>query len=532
MKKNPLIALFALLACATAAGGEPRLGKFVKYDTGDFVIYTSRSGNQARLFMEELAKFRVTLEKTLGKRATKNAFPTNIVIVSASDWSKYLQPRQNIAGFFQPARFSNYMTMNGDAERAQALHVIFHEYTHYYLASQFAGEYPPWFNEGLAELMGFAKFTDKGMAVLQIPMYQVYEARDGDWIPFDRLIKVDHFSPEYQSHKLADSFYAQAWLTIHYGFVENREFGKQITAYLNQLNTLHPQEEAARTAFGPDLAVVDKLLRDYSRNSNFMSGGLNLGELPPVTLPKGEPLSETDGLAMMIDVMLESRIAPGRTRPLVESLTRREPDSARSAILAARLAVLDDNNAEFDAATAKAEAALAPGDWWARRELASVLLTSAMDFSPLNSRKSEDSERDLNRAMKVFGEAVAHNNQDVEALWGFGTAATRLNKNLDLAETALHAAYVRAPASAEIAMSLANVKGRNQEPDEMIPYLKDTIRYATNLSTRQWAAETLMQVQKYIVERDLVQAENKKQREAYEKQRDEYEKKYGKKKKK
>jgi hypothetical protein len=104
------------------------------------------------------------------------------------------------------------MVMNGDAESAESTHIIFHEYTHFVLSSQFAGEYPPWFNEGLAELMGFAKF-DKDKAVMQIPMYRVYEARDGKWIPFDRLIRVDHNSPEYQSHKLADSFYAQAWLT-------------------------------------------------------------------------------------------------------------------------------------------------------------------------------------------------------------------------------------------------------------------------------------------------------------------------------
>ena len=187
----------------------------------DFTIYTTRSGDQARQFIEDLAKYRVTLEKTLGKRARKNTVPTRIVIVSATEWEKYLEPRQNIAGWFQPGSFSNTMVMNGDAVRGAALQVIFHEYTHFYLASQFAGEYPPWFNEGMAELMGFAKF-DRGMAIMQVPMWRVYEARDGDWIPFERLIRVDHNSPEYQSHKLANSFYAQAWLTVHYGMVENR----------------------------------------------------------------------------------------------------------------------------------------------------------------------------------------------------------------------------------------------------------------------------------------------------------------------
>ena len=151
-----------------------------------------------------------------------------MIVSDSATGTNICEPRQNVAGLFQQGRFANYMAMNGDAPRGEAMHVIFHEYTHFFLASQFAGEYPPWFNEGLAELMGYAKFTTRARAVLQIPMYRVYEARDGDWIPFDRLIQVDHSSPEYQSHKLADSFYAQAWLTVHYGMVENREFGRQM----------------------------------------------------------------------------------------------------------------------------------------------------------------------------------------------------------------------------------------------------------------------------------------------------------------
>ena len=108
--------------------------------------------------------------------------------MSASEWKKYLEPRQNVAGWFQPGAFSNTMVMDGDAARGAALQLILHEYTHFYLASQFAGEYPPWFNEGMAELMGFAKF-DQGKAIMQVPMWRVYEARDGDWIPFERLIR-------------------------------------------------------------------------------------------------------------------------------------------------------------------------------------------------------------------------------------------------------------------------------------------------------------------------------------------------------
>jgi tetratricopeptide (TPR) repeat protein len=526
-----------LIACASlavvwatsATAAEPRIGKYVKYDAGEYVIVTSRSSSQARRIIEDLASFRGTLERVLGKRAIKNTAPTIIVISSTTDWRNWLQPRQNVGGFFQRGRFSNYMAMNGDWPLEETLHIAFHEFTHYYLASQFAGEYPPWFNEGMAELMGYVKF-DKGQAILRIPMAQVSEARDSDWISFDRLIRVRQSDPEYQSHKLGPAFYAQSWLTVHYGMVENREFGKQIFEYLMQLNTLVPQEEAARKIFGADLSGIDNQLRTYARSKTMMSGAVSLGDMPPVTLAEGVPLSDADTLEILADLMIGTRFPPDHIRPLVESLQRREPNSARPAILAARVAQIADDNAAFEAAVVKAEGALAPGDWLQRRELATVLLTSADNANPMSTRKSEDTHRDTARALKWFAEAIQHNNSDVEALWGFGTAATRLNKNLDLAEQALVSAYQRAPWNADIAMSLANLKAQQQKPDEMIPFLEDVIRLSTNLGMRSWAADNLLETRKYLEERDKVEAENQKRREDYEKQVAEWEKKYGKKK--
>ncbi len=517
-----------MLAAASAFAADPRMPRLVAYDAGEFTIVTSRGSSQARQFIEDLVKFRITFEKMLNKRAVPSPFPTHIVILSAGDWRRYLEPRQNIAGFFQSARFANYMALDGDAERWFVTPLMFHEYSHYYLASQFSGEYPPWFNEGLAELMAYTMFTDKGQAILRIPSHQVQEARDGDWIPFDRLIRIGNYSMEYQSHKLASSFYAQAWLTVHYGMLENREFRIKMVNYLNELNKLRPQPDAARIAFGDDLAAIDKQLRDYSRQSNKLSGVLTLGDVPRVELPAGKPVAENDAYAIIINLMFDAHLIPDRIRPLVDALARREPAAARAAIFQARLATLDDDGAKFTAAVEKARANLAADDWVSRRELAAVLLDSALAANPLSKRTSADDDRDLNAAMILAGQAVAHNNQDIEALWAFGTASARLDKNLDVAEDALVAAYKLAPSSAEIAVSLANLMGRRQKPDAMIPYLKDTIRFATDLGTRRWAVDTLDDMEKYIAERDQAEEEDRKQQEAYEKQRADYEKKYGK----
>lgn len=91
---------------AGAWAAEPRVGKFVQYDAGDFVIVTSRSSSQAREMMQKLVKFRMTLEKLIGKRAARSGIATHIIIVSESDWEKYPQPGKNVGGYFQRARAS------------------------------------------------------------------------------------------------------------------------------------------------------------------------------------------------------------------------------------------------------------------------------------------------------------------------------------------------------------------------------------------------------------------------------------------
>ena len=103
--------------------------------------------------------------------------------------------------------------------------MIFHEYTHFYLVVAVLRRVPAVVQRRPRRAHGLREVHEGHAPCCRSRCIRVYEARDGDWIPFERLIEIDHNSPEYQSHKLADSFYAQAWLTVHYGLVENREFG-------------------------------------------------------------------------------------------------------------------------------------------------------------------------------------------------------------------------------------------------------------------------------------------------------------------
>ncbi len=466
-----LVAVFSGAAASVASAADPKLGKFVAYDAGKFQIVTSHGEAQVRNMLDDLALFQKALEAALRKKAAETGIPTLLYIVKRREWEKYLQPRAGIDGLFQSKRFANFILIDGEADQGKSLRVIFHEYTHFFLRSQFSGEYPPWFNEGLAEMFSEATF-ENGDALFGIPIDRVYALRQSTWMPFDRLLAVDQYSPEYTTHTLMPGFYGQAWLTVHYGMLGDREFGKQMYAYVNALNRLVPQDEAAPAAFG-DLAAIDKKLYEYSRQDTMVTGGIHIGDAPPLTLSAGRPLSDTEALATIAELMLELKIAPDRIRPFVNAVSAREPNAPRGLVLRAQLANFDEDDARFERALDGIVPLLAPEDWQTRK-------------------------------------ALAHKPDDVEALRGYGTAARYLERDLDLAETRLKAAYVLAPANADIAVSLAQIYSAKRQPELMIPLLKDAIRFATQHQTREWAMETLLKVGAYLETRAAAELKRKK----------------------
>ena len=136
-----------------------------------------------------------------------------------------------------------------------------------------------------------------------------------------------------------------------------------------------------------------------------------LGEVPAVTLPAGKPVAELDALANIIDLMLATRLAPDRIRPLVESLARREPKSARAAIFAARLAQAQDDDAAFEPRHRAGGNCCSRRRLAARRELAQ---RAARERARLRADEHTQHRghraRPEARACSWYGEAVAHNN--------------------------------------------------------------------------------------------------------------------------
>ena len=262
---------------------------------------------------------------------------------SNSDWKTWLQPRENVAGFFQRARFANYLAMNGDAPPAEALALVFHEYTPLLSRVTVRGRIPALVQRRTGRAHGLRQVrqgqgdpADSNGPLLRGARRRLDSLRSPDPRRSDRSRIPVAPAGGPRSTRNPGSPCTTAW--------SRTATSAGRSSVLSELNTLVPQEEAARNAFG-DLASTNKLLRDYSRQSKHPSGAMDSwSRCRGHAADRHSRSSEMDTLAILADVMLDSRLPPGRIRPLVESLERRDTNKARAAILAARVAHADEDH--------------------------------------------------------------------------------------------------------------------------------------------------------------------------------------------
>jgi hypothetical protein len=504
MRKQFIILTIAL-ACVSARGAEPKLGPLFTYTTpGDVTVYTTVDDERVREIMTRLEQFKLLLEKSLSHRKMDvTGIPTNVFILNSSEWRGFLQPREGIQGVFMPRRFANYLAIDADADRDAAEQVIFHEFVHYFMRAELGMAFPPWFAEGAAELYSNFNYRNES-ADIGIPMQRVLDARSSPWIPFDRLLAIDIDSPEYQEHRLAAGFYGQAWLVVHYGLIEDHAFGKKIEVYLHELNQQAPVDAAAKKAFG-DLAAVDKTLREYLNRPTFKESRMRIGAAPRLVLNERRKIGKADSLAKVSEVMFALNSPSSRIEPVADALEKLEPGAPRSALIRIRLADQAGDDQKFENGVDVLLPKLKKSDWVSRREVATLLLDRATR-ALFNGDRSGGSIDAMERAYRLFEEALTHNPEDAQSLWGAGTTATFLRRDFPLAEQRIKAAWMQMPMNEMMGVSLALVYGTQDRPRSMIEVLRDLLRIASDKSVRKWITETLIEAEMLVLEEDLAKS--------------------------
>jgi tetratricopeptide (TPR) repeat protein len=277
MKRLALTLALLLSAFLIVSGSTGRAKEtWTRTQSKNFLIVGNASERQMREVATRLEQFREAFAHLFPAARFASPVPTTVIVFkSDSSYAPFKPLYQGrpaeVAGYFQPGRDVNYITLNAERLADDSYNTIFHEYVHLMIDSNMRGV-PTWFNEGVAEYYGAFEVTDEGRkATLGHTIeHHAQLLRSRPLLPLRTLLAVDHSSPHYNERDQKSMFYAESWALFHYLIhARGGERMPQLMRYVQLLGAKGATVEAAfREAFQTEIETVERELREYVRRFN------------------------------------------------------------------------------------------------------------------------------------------------------------------------------------------------------------------------------------------------------------------------
>jgi tetratricopeptide (TPR) repeat protein len=276
---RPLVAALCL-ACAVVSlcARAEAASNWRRVRSENFVVVSNASETEARESAARLEEMRAILSRLQGQDSFDVRLPVTVILFRNDSDYEFFKPsydgdlRQDVAGYFLPAPYHNYITVSLETARGRDPHsVLFHEYVHALVKNNYAGA-PLWLNEGLAQYYSeFELSKDRRRVSLGRQLtHRLDPLARGELLPFETLLSVEASSAHYQQHGRHAVFYAQAWAFVHY--LLNDATGArqaQLARYLALLGAGKTIEESFREAFKVDFGQMESELRAYTRAARY-----------------------------------------------------------------------------------------------------------------------------------------------------------------------------------------------------------------------------------------------------------------------
>ena len=126
--------LSALLTCLLLSAAPAGAAEWVRVETPNFIVYGEPGERRVREIADEFERFREALARVIPGAGTPAAVPTVVVVFGSARSFESYRPRFNgkpirLGGYFFSSDDINIVAL-ADADRAESLRTIFHEYVH------------------------------------------------------------------------------------------------------------------------------------------------------------------------------------------------------------------------------------------------------------------------------------------------------------------------------------------------------------------------------------------------------------------
>ncbi|HQZ97950.1 MAG TPA: tetratricopeptide repeat protein, partial [Pyrinomonadaceae bacterium] len=393
-----------------------------------------------------------------------------------------------IAGYFQSGEDVNYITIavGGDKD---SYGTIFHEYVHFIINTNFKGEIPQWFNEGLAEYYQTYEITGDVKIKLGQPQEgHVALLQKGGLMPLEQLLNLTNYQLHQTSGRTRDLFYAQSWALVHYLTQSGRSAA--LDTFLKDVTSGGGAKAAFQSAFRSTYEQMEGQLRDYIiRNSyNFQEITLKK-KLSFDADMQASPLDAASTNAHLGELLFQSQRAD-EAEPYLLAALKLKPELA---IANSAMGKLKLSQRKFDEARGYLEKAIAgdPKDHLAYYRYANLLSREDRDdYGFVNRIKPETAEKMRNALKKAI--AIEPTFADSYELLAFVSFVN--NETLDDAITLLQTALKYKPADPRYSLRIAEILTRQNKFDEAAQLAQKISAAATEPDIKSRANSLVTQI--------------------------------------
>jgi Flp pilus assembly protein TadD len=259
-----MIRLFAYTTATTialpASAKELWEQPWIEVRSPHFVIASALPEKRTVDLVRDLENFRKAVEMLTNIGRFEERIPTHVYVMPRGD------PRfgfkNNIDGYFVPRMRANYAALEPSAN-VQLDDILKHEYVHFLLHNRDELNYPPWFDEGFAELLQTLTVKDNVLEYGKASTIRVSWLTSSPWLSYTKVLNTRNVFK--LSQRDAAMFYAQSWALVHYlmNGRPDRRFGTDNAVYLKQIESGAKPVQAFEQAFGVPVSGLPGEVRRY-----------------------------------------------------------------------------------------------------------------------------------------------------------------------------------------------------------------------------------------------------------------------------
>ncbi len=505
-----------MIAAFSVAGSAQR--EWTEVRSKNFYLIGDASEKEIRKVATKLEQFRESFRLIFTKTNLNSAVPTNVVVFRNDSAFKPYKPKRGdgkvdnfVAGYFQPGEDVNYITLAVGGSDDEAYGIIFHEYVHFIMNTNFGkSAVPAWFNEGLAEYyQTFEIENDQIVKLGRLQNGHLQLLNTTKMMPLETLFAMSNHSLAQNGNHSRSIFYAQSWALVHFlvqtGKVDG--LGKFLSDYARGVKP----EVAIKNAFQLTYEEMEKQLRRYVAQRSFQYQMLTLNEKLDFDKDmKAATLTEGQRRAFLGDLLYRINRTDDAEVYLQASLIA-EPENVMANT---SLGMVKLRKRKFDEAKQFLERAVSAGkdNYLAHYQLAYLISRSNQDeFGYAREMLGDDAKRIRDLLTKAI--AIRPDFTESYELLAFVSLVT--NDELDAAVAHLRTALKYQPGNQRYAIRIAEILMRQDKFAEAKSLAEKLIATTDDLKVRSQAESVLSNLRM----REEITARNEAERKRFEERR-------------